>query len=109
MSSDPAAGFRHLGDTPVHQGHVWHVSVAEYEAPDGSTFRRDIVRSPGAVAVVPVVFDVEANPSVSELDLNPVFATEDGVEVVDASITIDDDATVRVDSEPVPSGGTTDD
>ncbi|TMT81707.1 hypothetical protein E2L06_17450 [Haloterrigena sp. H1] len=52
---------------------------------------------------------VEANPSVSELDLNPVFATEDGVEVVDASITIDDDATVRVDSEPVPSGGTTDD
>lgn len=64
MSSDPAAGFRHLGDTPVHQGHVWHVSVAEYEAPDGSTFRRDIVRSPGAVAVVPVVFDVEGNPSV---------------------------------------------
>ena len=48
----------------VHQGHVWHVAVAEFEAPDGSTFRRDIVRSPGAVGVVPVVFDVEGNPSV---------------------------------------------
>jgi len=48
----------------VHQGHVWHVAVAEFEAPDGSTFRRDIVRSPGAVGVVPVVFDAEGNPSV---------------------------------------------
>ena len=64
MSKDPAEGFRHLGDTPVHQGHVWHVAVAEYEAPDGSTFRRDIVRSPGAVGVIPIVFDAEGNPSV---------------------------------------------
>ena len=48
----------------VHQGHVWHVAVAEFEAPDGSTFRRDIVRSPGAVGVVPIVFDAEGNPSV---------------------------------------------
>ncbi|MFD1564504.1 acetate--CoA ligase family protein [Haloarchaeobius amylolyticus] len=52
---------------------------------------------------------VEDNPSVSELDLNPVFATEDGVEVVDAAITLDTDPAVPVDSELVASGGTTDD
>ncbi len=48
----------------MHQGHVWHVSTAEYAAPDGSTFHRDIVRSPGAVGVLPLVFDTEGNPSV---------------------------------------------
>lgn len=48
----------------MHQGHVWHVAVAEFEAPDGSTFRRDIVRSPGAVGVVPVIFDAEGNASI---------------------------------------------
>jgi ADP-ribose pyrophosphatase len=56
--------FRHLGDTKVHQGHVWHVVTAEFESPDGRRFVRDIVRSPGAVAVVPVVFDPEGQPSV---------------------------------------------
>lgn len=57
-------GFRHLGDTDVHQGYVWNVVRATYEAPDGSRFERDIVRSPGAVAVVPLVFDAEGLPSV---------------------------------------------
>jgi ADP-ribose pyrophosphatase len=38
--------------------------VAEFEGPDGTHFRRDVVRSPGAVAVVPLVFDAEGNPSV---------------------------------------------
>jgi 8-oxo-dGTP pyrophosphatase MutT (NUDIX family) len=47
-------GFRHLGDSKVHQGYVWHVAVAEFEAPDGERFQRDIVRSPGAVAAVPL-------------------------------------------------------
>jgi 8-oxo-dGTP pyrophosphatase MutT (NUDIX family) len=56
--------FRHLGDTEVHQGHVWNVVVADYAAPDGSTFRRDVVRSPGSVGVVPLVFDPEGQPSV---------------------------------------------
>ncbi len=58
------AGFRHVGDREVHQGHVWRVVVAEFEAPDGTRFERDIVRSPGAVAVVPLVFDAEGNPSI---------------------------------------------
>ncbi|MGB0112089.1 MAG: NUDIX hydrolase [Ilumatobacteraceae bacterium] len=57
-------GFRRLSESMAHQGHVWHVAVAEFESPDGDRFTRDIVRSPGAVGVVPVVFDVEGNPSV---------------------------------------------
>ncbi len=57
-------GFRHLGDTDVHEGYVWKVVRAEFEAPDGELFRRDIVRSPGAVGVVPLVFDPEGLPSV---------------------------------------------
>lgn len=57
-------GFRWLSDRLVHQGYVWKVVVAEFEDPDGATFTRDIVRSPGAVGVVPLVFDAEGNPSV---------------------------------------------
>ncbi|WP_435349287.1 acetate--CoA ligase family protein [Haloarchaeobius sp. HRN-SO-5] len=52
---------------------------------------------------------VEANPSVSELDLNPVFATEDGVEIVDAAITLDNDDTERTDGEAPLSERNTDD
>ena len=56
--------FRHLGDEAVHQGYLWHVVVADFEAPDGERFRRDIVRSPGSVGVVPLVFDAEGVASV---------------------------------------------
>lgn len=58
------SGFRHLDDRLVHQGHIWHVAVARFESPDGEVFQRDIVRSPGAVAAVPLLFDPEGNPSV---------------------------------------------
>jgi nudix-type nucleoside diphosphatase (YffH/AdpP family) len=58
------SGFRHLGDRLVHQGHIWSVVVGSFAAPDGSTFERDIVRSPGAVAAVPLLFDAEGNASV---------------------------------------------
>lgn len=57
-------GFRRIDETKVHQGYVWYVATAEFEAPDGERFHRDIVRSPGAVGVVPLVFDAEGNPSV---------------------------------------------
>ncbi len=57
-------GFRLLGESKVHEGHVWHVTVADFEAPDGARFERDIVRSPGAVGIVALVFDPEGNPSV---------------------------------------------
>lgn len=47
-------GFKHLSDEVQHQG--WRITLvtANFEAPDGSTFTRDVVRHPGAVAVVPV-------------------------------------------------------
>ncbi len=58
------ADFRHLGDRLVHQGYIWHVAVAEYESPTGELFTRDIVRSPGAVAAVPLRFDADGTPRV---------------------------------------------
>ena len=48
--------FRHRGDRPIHDGHVWRVVVGDFEDPSGGHFTRDIVRSPGAVAVV-AMFD----------------------------------------------------
>ena len=62
------SGFRHLGDRLVHQGHVWHVAVADYESPSGEPFRRDIVRSPGAVAAVPLWFAGDGTPMVTLVD-----------------------------------------
>ncbi len=56
--------FRRVSEALAHQGYVWHVATAEFEAPDGERFQRDIVRSPGAVGVVPLVFDAEGNASV---------------------------------------------
>jgi 8-oxo-dGTP pyrophosphatase MutT (NUDIX family) len=58
------AEFRRLSESIIHEGYIWNLAVAEFAAPDGSTFKRDIVRSPGAVGVVPLVFDAEGNPSV---------------------------------------------
>lgn len=56
--------FRRTGEAEVHQGHVWRVVVADFEGPDGRTFRRDIVRSPGAVGIVALLFDAEGHPSI---------------------------------------------
>jgi 8-oxo-dGDP phosphatase len=64
LAESIVAGFRRVGEHQVHQGYVWSVAVAEFVDPDGGTFTRDIVRSPGAVGVVPLVFDAEGNPSV---------------------------------------------
>ncbi len=59
-----SGGFRHLGDRVVHRGYIWHVAVGSYIGPDGEQFERDIVRSPGAVGVVPLLFDAEGVASV---------------------------------------------
>ncbi len=56
--------FRRVSERTIHEGYVWNLALVEFEAPDGSSFTRDIVRSPGAVGVLPLVFDVEGNPSV---------------------------------------------
>jgi 8-oxo-dGTP pyrophosphatase MutT (NUDIX family) len=62
--TDPVGSFRWVSDRLVHQGYVWKVVVAEFDDPAGERFTRDIVRSPGAVGVVPLVFDAEGNASV---------------------------------------------
>ena len=48
------AGFRHVGDDVRFEG--WRISLVDgtFEAPDGTTYHRDVVRHPGAVAVVPL-------------------------------------------------------
>jgi ADP-ribose pyrophosphatase len=58
------AGFGHLDDRLVHQGHVWHVAVGRFTAPGGEVFERDIVRSPGAVAAVPLLDGADGDPIV---------------------------------------------
>jgi 8-oxo-dGTP pyrophosphatase MutT (NUDIX family) len=52
--ADPGHGFAHLGDEERYRG--WRISVVDgrFTAPDGAEFHRDIVRHPGAVAVVPM-------------------------------------------------------
>jgi 8-oxo-dGTP pyrophosphatase MutT (NUDIX family) len=55
--SVPTPAFRHLGDRLVHRGYIWNLAVSTFESPDGELFERDIIRSPGAVGVVPLLFD----------------------------------------------------
>jgi len=50
-----ADGFTHLGDQSVYRGYIWEVVVGSFRDPVGNEFTRDIVRSPGAVAVVPLL------------------------------------------------------
>lgn len=46
--------FRRVREETVHDGHVMRVVVGTYEGPDGDTFERDVIRHPGAVAVLPL-------------------------------------------------------
>lgn len=56
--------FRHLGDRKVYDGYIWKVVVGDFVAPNGEVFTRDIVRSPGAVAVVPIRYNEDGEPLV---------------------------------------------
>lgn len=46
--------FRFLSESLVHSGYVIDLVTGTFQAPDGTTFQRDIVRHPGAVSVVPL-------------------------------------------------------
>lgn len=50
------SSFRHLGDELVYRGYIWNVVSGSFVDPQGQPFTRDIVRSPGAVAVVPILW-----------------------------------------------------
>jgi ADP-ribose pyrophosphatase len=58
------SGFRRAREAVTYEGFIWHVVRAEFVAPDGEAFERDIVRTTGAVAVVPLRFDAEGTPGV---------------------------------------------
>ena len=67
--SDSSSGelvgtFRHLGDRKIYDGYIWKVVVGDFVAPNGEAFTRDIVRSPGAVAVVPIRYNDAGEPLV---------------------------------------------
>ena len=51
------SGFRHLGDREIAQLDRLRVVRGRFEAPDGSTFERDVVRNQAVVAIVPVLDD----------------------------------------------------
>lgn len=46
--------FTKRGERPVYDGAIISLAVGTFEAPDGSTFERDLVHHPGAVSVVAV-------------------------------------------------------
>ena len=47
-------GFRQLDERVIHEGRVVSMRVGTFEAPDGRTVEREIVRHPGAVSAVAV-------------------------------------------------------
>lgn len=59
-----SGSFEHLGDQSVYRGYLWEVVVGSFRDPAGETFTRDIVRSPGAVAVVPLIREPDGSHSV---------------------------------------------
>ncbi len=54
----PNTNFRYVDEQTVHRGAVVDFHVVTVEGPDGARFDRDVVRHPGAVAVVAVQDDV---------------------------------------------------
>ena len=47
-------GFRKVGERLIHDGYVIRLLEGSYVDPSGRAMRRDVVRHPGAVGVVPV-------------------------------------------------------
>jgi ADP-ribose pyrophosphatase len=54
VGADDLPRFEPAGEETVHQGRIITVVRATFVDPDGTTFERDVVRHPGAVAVVAV-------------------------------------------------------
>ena len=54
IGSTSASGFTFVGEREIHDGFVIRVVEGEFETPEGDRVHRDIVRHPGAVAVVAI-------------------------------------------------------
>ena len=63
-------GFERRGEEEVYAGHVFKVVRAHFADPEGQPFERDVVRHPGAVAVVAV--DAEGTATWSASTAPPV-------------------------------------
>ncbi len=50
-------GFRFVDEEVVYDGWIMTVTKGRFSAPDGTEFERDVVRHPGAVAVIPLIDD----------------------------------------------------
>lgn len=50
-------GFRFLGEETLAEGHRIRMTRGRYQAPDGTTFERDVIRDHRVVAMVPVLDD----------------------------------------------------
>jgi ADP-ribose pyrophosphatase len=53
--ADTGGRFRYLDTQEIYRGHVIEVQRVRFAAPDGTEMIRDVVRHPGAVAVVPLL------------------------------------------------------
>jgi 8-oxo-dGTP pyrophosphatase MutT (NUDIX family) len=58
-SAPGRAGFRQVGEDVAFEGFLLSVVQGRFLAPDDRPFKRDIIRHPGAVAIVPVTEDGE--------------------------------------------------
>lgn len=47
-------GFEPLDEDLIYEGYVMTISKGRFRAPDGTVFERDVMRHPGAVAVLPL-------------------------------------------------------
>jgi 8-oxo-dGTP pyrophosphatase MutT (NUDIX family) len=54
-AGDHPSGFGKGEERLIHQGHVVSMAIGTFRGPDGSTYERELVHHPGAVAVVPIV------------------------------------------------------
>ena len=51
----PTPAFRRVGVEEIYRGYVIKVTNASFEGPAGERFTRDVIYSPGAVGIIPVL------------------------------------------------------
>lgn len=65
--------FRRVDETEIYCGRVLRLVSADFVGPQGEQFRRDVVRSPGAVAVVPILNRPEGPSTVLVRQFRPAI------------------------------------